>query len=88
MTGIKPQFLDNKILSAPTIMVNEVAQNENVDISNLEYIGNGTLTKVYKLGNKVVKFGKYRLTDRIPYHKRILQPLLRRQVLGKSRNFI
>lgn len=85
MTGIKQLFLDDKILLALTTIVNEVAQNENVDISDLEDIRNGTLTKVYKLGNKVVKFGKYRLTDRIPYHKRILQPLLRRQVLGGSR---
>ena len=45
--------------------VDEVAQNENVDIADLEYIGKGTLTDVYKIGNKVIKFGKNRLTDKI-----------------------
>jgi hypothetical protein len=63
------------------MIVDEIAQNENVDISDLEYVGKGTLTDVYKLGNKVVKFGKNRLTDKIPYHRRILQPLIRRRVL-------
>ena len=85
MTGINSKFLDNRILSALIILINEIVKNENVDISDLEYIGEGALTKVYKLGNKVVKFGKNRFTYRIPYHKRILQPLLRRQILKGSR---
>jgi hypothetical protein len=78
--GIKPQLLDSNTLRGLTIIVNEVAQNENVDISKLEYIGKGSLADVYKLGNKVIKFGENRLTDKIPYHKRILQPLVRRRV--------
>lgn len=81
MTGIKPKFLDSTTLLGLTMIVDEVAQNENVDIADLEYIGKGTLTDVYKIGNKVVKFGKNRLTDKIPYHRRILQPLIRRRLL-------
>lgn len=81
MTGVKPKFLDSKTLLGLTLIVDEVAKNESVDISDLEYIEKGTLTDVYKLGNKVVKFGKDRLTDKIPYHRRILQPLIRRRVL-------
>ncbi len=80
MTGIKPQLLDANTLLGLTIIVDEVAQNENVDIADLEYIGKGTLANVYKLGNKVIKFGRNRLTDKIPYHRRILQPLVRRRV--------
>lgn len=80
MTGIKPQFLDSNTLLGLTKVVDEVAQNENIDISELEYIGKGTFTDVYKLGNKVIKFGKNRLTDKIPYHRRILQSLVRRRV--------
>lgn len=81
MTGIKPKFLDSTTLLGLTMIVDEVAQNENVDISDLEYKGKGTFSEVYKLGNKVIKFGKNRLTNQIPYHKRILQPLIRRRVL-------
>ncbi len=81
MTRLKPKFLDSTTLLGLTMIVDEVAKNENVDISDLKYIGKGTITDVYKLGNKVVKFGKNRLTNKIPYHRRILQPLIRRRVL-------
>lgn len=86
MTGIKPKFMDTTVLYGLTSIVDEIAKNENTDISELEYIGTGSLTSVYKLGNKVIKFGKNRLTDKIPYHKRILQPLIRRKVLSGFRN--
>lgn len=86
MTGIKPKFMDTTVLYGLTSIVDEIAKNENIDISELEYIGTGSLTSVYKLGNKVIKFGKNRLTDKIPYHKRILQPLIRRKVLSSFRN--
>lgn len=86
MTGIKPKFMDTTVLYGLTSIVDEIAKNENTDISELEYIGTGSLTSVYKLGNKVIKFGKNRLTDKIPYHKRILQPLIRRKVLSGFRS--
>ena len=86
MTGIKPKFMDSTILYGLTSIVDEISKNENTDISELEYIGTGTLTNVYKLGNKVIKFGKNRLTDKIPYHRRILQPLIRRKILSGFSN--
>lgn len=82
MTEVKPKFMDSNTLLGLTTIVDEIANNENVDISNIEYITTGTFSNVYKLGNKVIKFGKNRLTDKIPYHKRILQPLIRRKVLS------
>lgn len=86
MTGIKPKFMDSTILYGLTSIVDEISKNENTDISELKYIGTGTLTNVYKLGNKVIKFGKNRLTDKIPYHRRILQPLIRRKILSGFSN--
>lgn len=86
MTGIKPEFLNSTTLLALTMIVDEVAKNENVDISDLEHVTKGTLTDIYKLGNKVIKFGENRLTYKIPYHRRILQPLIRRKVLHRSKN--
>lgn len=80
MTKVNHKFIDSTILFGLTTIVDEIANNENVDISDIEYIATGTFTDVYKLGNKVIKFEKNRLTDKIPYHKRILQPLIRRKV--------
>lgn len=86
MTNMQSQSLDAITLYGLTEIVNEIAQNENVDISNIEHIGSGTMTNVYKLGNKVIKFGKKRMTNKIPYHKRILQPLLRRSILSGDKD--
>ena len=83
MTGIRPPILDYNTSSGLIEIVNVIAQNENVDISDIEYVGRGAFSDVYKLGDKVIKFGKNRLTDKIPYHKRILKPLLRKRVLSK-----
>ena len=80
MTKINHKFIDSTILFGLTTIVDEIANNENVDISDIEYIATGTSTNVYKLGNKVIKFGKNRLTDKIPYNKRIMQPLIRRNI--------
>ncbi len=89
MIGENAKYVDDESLLGLTMIVDEVAKNENVDISDLEYIGDGSYSKVYKLGNKVIKFGKNRLTDKIPYHKRILQPLIRRKILeGKNDLYI
>lgn len=38
MTGIRTQFLDSITSYGLTKIVNEIAQNENVDISDIEYI--------------------------------------------------
>lgn len=84
--GMQPQFIDSITFYGLTKILNEIAQNEDVELSDIEYIGKGTLADVYKLGNKVIKFGKNRLTDKIPYHKRILQPLLRRRILSGTKD--
>lgn len=71
---------DKKFLDSLTMIINEIAQNEKTDLSNLKYVTSGSFSNVYRIGNKVIKFGKKRVTDNIPYHRRVLQPLLRRWV--------
>lgn len=71
---------DKKFLDSLTMIINEIAQNEETDLSNLKYVNSGSFSNVYRIGNKVIKFGKTRVTDNIPYHRRVLQPLLRRWV--------
>lgn len=84
LTGKKEKFLDDNTVQALTMIFEEIAQNEMVDVSDVEYIGSGDYSNVYKLGNKVIKLGVSRLTNKIPYHRRILQPLLRRKIKNKD----
>lgn len=72
--------VDDRTINALTLIVEEISENEKADISELEEIGNGTFSTAYRLGNKVIKFGKKRETYHIPYHRRILQPLIRRKI--------
>lgn len=76
----KDKDVDDRTINALTLIVEEISENEKVDISELEECGNGTYSTTYKLGNKVIKFGKKRETYQIPYHRRILQPLIRRNI--------
>lgn len=84
LTGKKRNNLDNNMMQALTMIFEEIAQNEMVDVSDVEYIGKGEYSNVYKLGNKVIKLGGRRLTNKIPYHRRILQPLLRRKIKNRD----
>lgn len=84
LTGKKGNNLDNNLVQALTMIFEEIAQNEMADVSDIEYIGKGDHSNVYKLGNKVIKLGERRLTNKIPYHRRILQPLLRRKIKNKD----
>lgn len=84
LTGKKGNNLDNNLVQALTMIFEEIAQNEMADVSDVEYIGKGDHSNVYKLGNKVIKLGERRLTNKIPYNRRILQPLLRRKIKNKD----
>lgn len=84
LTGKKGNNLDNNLVQALTMIFEEIAKNEQVDLLDIEYKACGTFSRVYKLGNKVIKFGDARITNKIPYHRRILQPLLRRKIKNKD----
>lgn len=74
------EAIDDRTINALTLLVEEISENEKTDISELKKIGSGHYSNAYKLGNKVIKFGENRETHTIPYHRRILQPLIRRQI--------
>lgn len=80
MASANEKKWDKKFLDSLTMIINEIAQNERTDLSNLKYVTSGSFSDVYRIGNKVIKFGKKRVTDKIPYHRRVLQPLLRRKL--------
>ena len=79
-------FSDPLLLEALTIIAEEIAENEKTDMSEIEYIDRGGYSTVAKLGNKVIKIGHKRLTYEIPYHRRLLQPLIRRKILPQKSN--
>jgi len=73
---------DYQTLNALSILFDEISKNENTSFTELRYIdAHGFFSKVYKLGNKVIKIGIPRVTYEIPYHRRLLQPLIRREIL-------
>ena len=56
----------------------EVFKNEELSILNLRVCGNGRWSNCYNIGSMVIKLGRMRSTDKIPYHPRIIQPLYRK----------
>lgn len=59
------------------IFYKEIMDRQNLNIKDIQLLGKGWFSNSYKIGQFVLKLGKVRLTEMIPYHKRILQPLLR-----------
>ncbi len=70
------------------MIIEEIAQNENEEICNLEAIGNGEFSYVYSLGNKVIKIGRKRLTQKFPNNPYIVKPLLRKAIPINDNNDI
>ena len=55
----------------------ELLKKQNLDIKDIELLGEGEYSTVYKVGDFCVKVGDERENDKIPYHRRLLQPLVR-----------
>ena len=83
--------LYNNIEDAPTLKMLEVfyeriLTKQNLDISDVEVLKGGEYSKAYRLGGFVLKIGETRETKTIPYHRRILQPLLRQDTNPNNEN--
>lgn len=70
---------DNLSLKMLEIFYKGFISKQNVTIKSIEMIGKGEYSSSYKIGDFVLKLGKERKTNIIPYHRRILQPLLRQE---------
>lgn len=66
-----------------TRMIEELLVDQNVRIIDIERTGRGGYSKVYQIGDKVLKIGKSRETYKIPNHPRILQPLTRTNLIDE-----
>ncbi len=59
------------------IMIDELLQSEGKRWIDLSVKDGGTYSDVFEIGEKILKIGQPRKTYKIPYSRRILQPLLR-----------
>ena len=69
-----------------TIMIDELLQDENQRYIDIQYLKSGQFSQAYRIGEKVIKIGMPRETYYIPNHRRILQPLVRKEFKEKERN--
>lgn len=63
--------------TALDIVLREVLDETNKDYTDIEFVGEGSYSTVYRIGNKVIKFGDEILKYQIPNHRRFLQPIAR-----------
>ena len=69
-------------------MIEELLESEGVDYIDIEKMGGGSYSDVYKIGNKVLKVGGERGTYTIPNHRRILQPLTRTNFIDEKNGLV
>lgn len=65
-------------------MVDELVKSENKRYIDIDEIGSGSISNVYKIGEKIIKVGEKRRTYEIPNHSRILQPLVRENMVDEN----
>lgn len=65
-------------------MVNELVRSEKKRYIDIDEIDSGSMSNVYKIGEKIIKVGEKRRTYEIPNHSRILQPLVRENMVDEN----
>lgn len=83
-------FIQNQdFVTFLTLLFMDIADSEQVPISNIQYIGMGGYSIVFQLENKIIKLGENRGTKTLPNNPYIIQPLLRKTVkIGNDELFI
>lgn len=66
-----------------TRIIEELLKDQNVEMVDIEPVRKGAYSKVYQIGDKVLKIGLPRGTYNIPNHPRILQPLTRTNLIDE-----
>ena len=80
ITKEEKKEIADKYYMTLAILPCEILKSDKMSFVDIEKIGSGCYTNVYKVGHKIFKIGTPRETAVIPNHKRILQPLLRRSL--------
>ena len=71
-----------------TRIIDELLEEQKKDFIDIKQIGTGSTSDVYKIGDKILKIGSKRITEKIPYSRRILQPLYRSNLDDDDKLFI
>lgn len=62
-----------------SLIVDELVESEGITYADISFVNHGAYSYVYGIGEKVIKFGAKRANFKFPNHRRILQPLARRE---------
>lgn len=65
-------------------IMQELLEYEKIKPDQVEFMKKNSNSRIYKIGNKVLKISKNRVTKQIPYCPEILQPLLRKELNSKN----
>ena len=71
------------------LIMEELLEHSGKDknsIQNIVEYGRGAYSKVYRVGDYVLKVGNHRIKEVIPNHRRILQPIIRTRILTDHKN--
>lgn len=63
-----------------SIIIKELLKEQNEQAININVVGRGSSAIVYQIGDKILKVGAPKANYNIPNHKRILQPLIRKNL--------
>lgn len=70
----KKYDLDENDINNVKNIVDELANKENLTMFDIDKIGSGSYSNIYKIGNKIIKFGYKRGINKIVDNNRILLP--------------
>ena len=62
------------------LLIRDMLNSEHKKFSDMRKVGEGVYSNVYQIGTKIIKIGAPRQTHKIPNHRRILQPIVRKEL--------
>ena len=62
------------------LIIQDICKNEKKEISATQYIKAGSYSAAFSIGDKVIKIGKKRNTEKFPNNPYIVAPLLRKKI--------
>lgn len=71
---------NEKIFDTLKQIIKEVLEFENLNYSDIDFIGNGAYSFVVSIGSKVLKLGQKREVFKMDNNKRFLKPILRTEI--------
>ena len=84
--GLHSDIKDEITLQMLQLIYKELMDKQNLSIRDIEPLGRGSYSNNYKIGQFILKIGETRRTKIIPYHRRILQPIIRQDTSSNREN--